>query len=81
MAKQILLPPKKKAELIKDFKTTRPTLWSALRFDTDSPLAKRLRAAALERGGILYDETSYRVTKKSENSENNNVINDKMIES
>lgn len=76
MAKQILLPPKEKAEIIKNFDTTRPTLWSALRFDTNSALAKKLRAAAMARGGVIYDETSYRVTKKSENSEDDNVIND-----
>lgn len=64
MAKQILLPPKKKAEIIKNFKTTRPTLWSALRFDTNSELAKKLRAAAIARGGVLYEEESDRVTKK-----------------
>lgn len=64
MAKQILLPREKKAEIIKMYKTTRVTLWSALRFDTNSELAKKLRAAALERGGVIYEEKSTRVTKK-----------------
>lgn len=64
MGKQIMLPPAKKAEIIKMFDTTRVTLWSALKFETNSPLAKKLRAAAIARGGVLYEEASDRVTKK-----------------
>lgn len=64
MPKQILLPPAQKAEIIKMFKTTRVTLWSALRFETNSALANKLRAAALERGGVIYEEKSTRVTEK-----------------
>lgn len=64
MCKQIMLPPAQKAEIVKMFDTTRTTLWSALRFDTNSPLAKKLRAAAIERGGVIYEETSNRVIKK-----------------
>lgn len=60
MAKQILLPPAKKAEIIKAFKTTRVTLRSALRFETNSNFANVLRAAAIERGGVIYEEKSDR---------------------
>lgn len=63
MGKQIMLPPAKKAEIVKMFGTTRVTLWSALRFDTNSPLAKKLRAAAMVRGGVIYEEVAKEVTE------------------
>lgn len=37
-----------------DFKTSRFIVQSALRFDTNSRIAKVLRRAAIERGGILF---------------------------
>lgn len=52
--KQIFLPPEVKKEMIESFKTTKETLWSALNFKTNSSFARLLRAAAYERGGVLY---------------------------
>lgn len=52
--KQIFLPVEIKKEIIKTFKTTKETLWSALNFRTESSFARLLRAAAYERGGVLY---------------------------
>lgn len=54
--KQIFLPVEKKKEMIKTFKTTKETLWAALNFKTDSNFARMLRAAAYERGGVLYPD-------------------------
>lgn len=54
--KQIFLPVEIKKEIIKSFKTTKETLWSALNFKTDSNFARMLRAAAYERGGVLYPD-------------------------
>lgn len=56
MGKQIMLPPTKKKEIAKLFKTTRTTVWNALNYKTDSQFAKLLRAAAFERGGKLFEE-------------------------
>ncbi len=53
--KQIFLPVEDKKEIIKSFKTTKETLWAALNFKTDSNFARMLRAAAYERGAVLYD--------------------------
>ena len=55
MKKEILLPAEVKKTLAKDFKTSTVTVWSALKFKTNSGFANTLRAAALERGGKVYD--------------------------
>ena len=55
MGKEILLPGKVKKEIAATFKTSTVTLWSALKFKTKSGFANTLRAAALERGGVVYD--------------------------
>lgn len=52
--KQILLPATVKAELIQTFRVTRATLDRALKYQTDSPRANLLRAAAIQRGGRLF---------------------------
>lgn len=54
--KQIFLPVEIKKEMIKTFKTTKETLWAALNYKTDSNFARMLRAAAFERGGVLYPD-------------------------
>lgn len=54
--KQIFLPVEIKKEIIKTFKTTKETLWAALNYKTDSNFARMLRAAAFERGGVLYPD-------------------------
>jgi hypothetical protein len=54
--KLIYLPVEIKKEMIKTFKTTKETLWAALNYKTDSNFARMLRAAAYERGGVLYPD-------------------------
>ena len=54
--KLIYLPVEIKKEIIKSFKTTKETLWAALNYKTDSNFARMLRAAAFERGGVLYPD-------------------------
>ncbi len=39
-------------ELVEVFGTNRITVWQALTFQTDTMLAKRIRKAAMERGGV-----------------------------
>jgi hypothetical protein len=55
MEKQIFLPAAIKRELAKTFATSHVTVCAALKFKTRSGFANKLRAAALERGGVVYD--------------------------
>lgn len=55
MTMHIYLPPKAKKELAQTFKVSGVTLWNALNFVHNSPKSKALRAAAMQRGGILFD--------------------------
>lgn len=45
-------------QLALDFEVTPRMVYKALNFEGHSELAKRLRAAALERGGRLYEEVA-----------------------
>jgi hypothetical protein len=54
MEKEIFLPAASKREIAKTFKTSHVSVWAALKFKTNSGFAKTLRAAALERGGVVY---------------------------
>lgn len=54
MAKQILLPTAVKSEMVQTFKITRMTLDRALKYTIHSARSKVLRAAALQRGGVIY---------------------------
>lgn len=53
MKKQILTDRAEKKYLQELFKCTNVMVWKALTFDSDSDLAKRIRKAAIERGGKL----------------------------
>lgn len=53
--KWIWLPRGEGAKLAVLFETTPVTVCSALGFKTNSPLAKMLRKAALERGGKIME--------------------------
>ena len=61
--KKIYLPPNRQKELLaltwnvngRRKKVSRITLFNALSYNTDSPLARTLRAAALQRGGVIFD--------------------------
>lgn len=55
MKKQIFLSAEKKREMAKTFKVTRQTVWYALTFRTKGGFADMLRAAALQRGGVLLN--------------------------
>lgn len=47
----ILLPHGERTRLARDFKVSIRTVYTALEFKSDSPTARMLRKAALERGG------------------------------
>ena len=55
MKKQILTDRAEKAYLQKLFGCTHVMVWKALTFNSDSELARRIRVAALKRGGKLSD--------------------------
>ncbi|MGL4520823.1 MAG: hypothetical protein ACRCUJ_14440 [Phocaeicola sp.] len=55
MGKQIYLDIEKKKEIAKTFKVTRQTVWYALNFKTKGGMADMLRAAAMQRGGVLLN--------------------------
>ncbi|MFR9641778.1 MAG: hypothetical protein SNH41_06680 [Rikenellaceae bacterium] len=55
MNKMIFLNGDGRRTLERDFSVTRQTLWAALNYRTKSGRAKMLRAAALQRGGVLVD--------------------------
>ena len=38
------------------FKTSLPTVRAALRGETNTPLAKKIRAAAIKRGGVVKQQ-------------------------
>lgn len=50
----IILPYGERKRLAKEFNTSTVTVYSALTYKTDSPLAKMIRKAALERGGHIF---------------------------
>lgn len=52
MQKTILVEPGERKRLKELFKTTYPTVRAALKGESGSGLAKSIRAAALERGGV-----------------------------
>lgn len=66
MNKQIILSDEKKKELSATFGYSRQTVWAALKYKTKSPVSNMLRAAALERGGILIGENTNKITPEFE---------------
>lgn len=54
MTRQILLPASVLREMRETFKVGRNVLRRALNYERNSDRAKSLRAAALERGGLIY---------------------------
>ena len=58
MKKYIHITKENREGLAKIFKVSDRTVWNAISFDKnkDSNLAKRIRKAAIERGGILMSE-------------------------
>lgn len=54
MEKQILLPANVRREMAEQFKASRNEMRRALNYTINSKRAKMLRAAALQRGGLIY---------------------------
>ncbi|MBQ4532146.1 MAG: hypothetical protein IJA24_02765, partial [Alistipes sp.] len=51
--KYIELPKEQKGALRRKFNVSTPTIWSALNYVTHSDLAKRIRKAAIAKGGVV----------------------------
>lgn len=51
--KYIELPKEQKGALRRMFNVSTPTIWSALNYVTHSDLAKRIRKAAIAKGGVV----------------------------
>lgn len=56
--KYIELPKEKKGLLRRTFKVSGVTVWAALNYQTNSDLANRIRAVALEAGGVIKNTLS-----------------------
>lgn len=54
--KRINLPKNKRARLCRTFGTSGVTVWSALNYVTNSPLAERIRRAAIAEGGVVENQ-------------------------
>lgn len=54
--KRINLPKNKRARLCRTFGTSGVTVWSALNYVTNSPLAEKIRRAALAEGGVVENQ-------------------------
>ena len=54
--KRITLSKNKRARLCRTFGTSGVTVWSALNYVTNSPLAEKIRRAALAEGGVIENQ-------------------------
>ena len=54
--KKINLPKNKRARLCRTFGTSGVTVWSALNYVTNSPLAEKIRRAAIAEGGVIENQ-------------------------
>jgi hypothetical protein len=63
--KYISVPNSTKREIRKVFNCSRIMVWYALNYQKDSPLAKRIRKFALDKGGGVYDESRQNFTNLS----------------
>lgn len=54
--RRITLPKNKRARLCRTFGTSGVTVWSALNYVTNSPLAEKIRRAALAEGGVIENQ-------------------------
>lgn len=57
--KKIVVDYGVRKELMKMFETTYPTLRNALNFKSDNSLSKKIRKAALNRGGVLLEKSTH----------------------
>jgi predicted DNA-binding protein (UPF0251 family) len=58
-----MLPKGERKRLAADFKVSRMTLWRALTGQADTQLAKTLRKAAIERGGVEFNPNRCKQTR------------------
>ncbi len=54
--KRINLPKNKRARLCRIFGASGVTVWSALNYVTNSPLAEKIRRAAIAEGGVVENQ-------------------------
>lgn len=57
MKKYISVPNETKRELRTIFHCSKEMVWMALNFKSDSDLAKKIRKLALDKGGVIFDES------------------------
>ncbi len=55
MSKQIVVEKSARADILKTFEVSRKCLWQALTYGSNGPQAKKLRAAALARRGVIVN--------------------------
>jgi hypothetical protein len=65
MAKFIAVPNTTKVELREMFNCTKEMVWYALNYKKGSLLANRIRKVALDKGGVIYDESKQTFTNLS----------------
>ncbi len=63
MAK-VLVEYGERQKLADMFRTTLPTVRAALRGQTNTALAKKIRAAAIRRGGVMVNNTNNKIIAK-----------------
>ena len=64
-SKEIQVTLELQREIAKKFAVTERTVQSALRFDTNSPSAKLIRAYAMNHGGDMYEITKKKLDNPS----------------
>lgn len=57
MKKYISVPNETKRYLRTIFHCSKEMVWMALNFKSDSDLAKKIRKLALDKGGVVFDES------------------------
>lgn len=57
MKKYISVPNETKRDLRTIFQCTKEMVWIALNYKSDSDLAKKIRKLALDKGGVIFDES------------------------
>lgn len=61
MKKYITVPNETKRDLRTIFDCTKEMVWKALNFKSDSDLAKKIRKLAIDKGGVIFDESKQNV--------------------
>jgi hypothetical protein len=60
--KYISVPNKIKREIQEIFGCSRVTVWSALNYKTTGDQAERIRKFAIDKGGVIFDESKQKFT-------------------